>query len=721
MKPRHSVTLALLVGLSLTCLGPMAQAQTYRFQTFAKGLAESAPATPGTPEEPGTSFGPVSTSSASVVFDATQVGLEPAARTVQVLNTGSKPARIESIHSDHAEFIGEHDCPVSPATLAAGSSCTISVRYLAQSAASLVQTLSIVSSANTVAVSLHGQAGESSLRFQNPAFDGGFGEVDLHTTASARRAHLVNVGVAAVTVERVEIVGSDAFAITSNTCNNVTLQGGGGFQSECDVFVSATPALAELHSASLQVVVGGNVVRSEPLTVEGRVAFVVDSITPLAVESIDENHELVVSGSALADSELVIDTLGSTQRHALAANHDESSATVTLPTLAWGRHLVTVERPGRTPSIAREMVSNVTFEPVEGAAIGGETLTFTGRGFDANTRIFLGDQQAAVQSWNETSLTALSPGGVPGQSLAVRVQHGTTTTIRDLELSQTFAIVESSAEGEVRTLNASFFSGNHSLAYNPTTGQFLYSSVGQVWAKPAVGGSNEFITTGAGENIPNSILVHPSGTVYTLDFSGNVRYKRPGESAVAVPPLPEAGGQRCVFDLSPSHDIVAVCVFNTVNITVIPTDNATGVPLNDQRKVIQAPRDYFNPRYISAGPDGVVWLAANTASQTTRFVIDTGTSALLSQTNYNLSAAGAIRGMHADGHGNLYIAYPNHVQKFNTATSEITNVVGLAGSASRVDGVGEDGRFQSIDVMVESNGRLLVRDGGTALREIIIN
>src|SRR5690606_4793943 len=156
-------------------------------------------------------------------------------------------------------------CPVAPATLAAGTSCAISVTYLATVEANLNQNLTVVTARNTVQASLAGQAGGSELDVLQE-INGDFGEM-LPEQSMTRLLSLVNNGPAPLLIEKAEIVGSDVFQFFYDGCTGVSIAGNRA--SSCSVHVTAAAVSTGEQSATLQITVGGSVVLSRNLTATG--------------------------------------------------------------------------------------------------------------------------------------------------------------------------------------------------------------------------------------------------------------------------------------------------------------------------------------------------------------------------------------------------------------------------------------------------------------------
>jgi hypothetical protein len=96
---------------------------------------------PDNPVDPSALLG-----SAGEVFDAQKVGTTSAARLVMLQSTGAGPLTIASIGVS-GDFARTHDCPISPATLASGLYCTISLTVTPTVGGALAGTLTVTDDA----------------------------------------------------------------------------------------------------------------------------------------------------------------------------------------------------------------------------------------------------------------------------------------------------------------------------------------------------------------------------------------------------------------------------------------------------------------------------------------------------------------------------------------------------------------------------------------------
>jgi hypothetical protein len=174
-------------------------------------------------------------------------------QSVTLSNPGNAALNISSIAISGANAssftLVSNDCGNS---LAAGSSCTITVGFpvivagtysatltVADNAASATQTLSLTGTVTGV-----GQAALTPSSID-------FGNVIQGTTASSQTLTLANAGTASISLTSIALTGQNAvnFSITTKTCGSSLAMG-----SSCSIAVAFTPSAAISQAASLTVV-----------------------------------------------------------------------------------------------------------------------------------------------------------------------------------------------------------------------------------------------------------------------------------------------------------------------------------------------------------------------------------------------------------------------------------------------------------------------------------
>jgi len=183
----------------------------------------------------------VSLSTSSLSFANQVLNITSAIKSVTVSNTGTDIVTIGSV-TVTGDFAQTNTCGTS---LAAGSSCTISVKFSPTATGLRSGALSIADSATgspqQVSLSGTGIAAAASI---SPA-TWTFGSQVLSTTSSASAVTLSNAGTASLTISGVTVTGD--FAQT-NTCGTSLAAG-----SSCTISVKFSPTATGLRSGMLSI------------------------------------------------------------------------------------------------------------------------------------------------------------------------------------------------------------------------------------------------------------------------------------------------------------------------------------------------------------------------------------------------------------------------------------------------------------------------------------
>ncbi|HXJ91874.1 MAG TPA: choice-of-anchor D domain-containing protein [Terriglobia bacterium] len=163
---------------------------------------------------------------AKISFPSQVVGTTGASQNVVLKSTGDGPLQISSV-TVGTPFSETNSCPAS---IAAGSSCTISVSFTPTVAGSASGTLTIVDNAGTQTVSLTG-TGLAQVSFSPSTLS--FGTVVVGNTSASKKVTVTNNG-SAVTLSSVST--SAGFAVASNTCGTSLAAG-----AKCTVGVTFSP------------------------------------------------------------------------------------------------------------------------------------------------------------------------------------------------------------------------------------------------------------------------------------------------------------------------------------------------------------------------------------------------------------------------------------------------------------------------------------------------
>jgi hypothetical protein len=179
----------------------------------------------------------------TLTFTDQLVGSTSATQTVTLFNGGTTKLTVGAI-STTADFT--HPAKTCTATLAAGSSCTISIAFAPKSTGAITGTLTVGTN-GTVGLSGTGIAPSASITPATYAF----ANRQVDTTSAAQTFTYSNAGSVPITVSTVTLSGAAAanYVIVSNPCTGVTLAPA----ATCDVDVTFVPSAANNRVATLTV------------------------------------------------------------------------------------------------------------------------------------------------------------------------------------------------------------------------------------------------------------------------------------------------------------------------------------------------------------------------------------------------------------------------------------------------------------------------------------
>ncbi len=202
----------------------------------------------------GTSAPVANITPAALTLAATAIGSTSAAQNVNVANTGNAALAITAITlSNSADFIVAGGTCSAGGSVAAGSSCTVSVAFKPSggTAGSRSGSLNIGHNAtgSPGSVSLSGSARAAAAPAAALTASLAFGSVNVGTTSTAQTATLSNTGTAALVLGALT-TGSTEFAISGGTC---VAGGSVAAAGSCSINLAFTPSAAGARSASLVI------------------------------------------------------------------------------------------------------------------------------------------------------------------------------------------------------------------------------------------------------------------------------------------------------------------------------------------------------------------------------------------------------------------------------------------------------------------------------------
>jgi probable HAF family extracellular repeat protein len=191
---------------------------------------------------------PIATlSPTSETFSTEAIGTTSAAQTVTLKNTGTTSLQITAIAiagANAADFAQTHNCATS---LAAGTSCSISVTFKPTASGTRTAALSVTdnSAGSPQKVGLTGIGTTAKLSPTSLSL----GTIVLGTSSPAKPVTLTNIGTTTLTISGIAITGTNAgdFAQT-HTCGSSLAAG-----ASCSVSVTFNPTASGTRTAALSV------------------------------------------------------------------------------------------------------------------------------------------------------------------------------------------------------------------------------------------------------------------------------------------------------------------------------------------------------------------------------------------------------------------------------------------------------------------------------------
>ena len=196
----------------------------------------------GTTSAPST---PVAFSPASLSFANTYIGTPSGAKSVSITNGQSVALNISSIAVSSNFVESANNCPISPSTLAAGASCTVSVKFEPLSQGSLSGTISVTDNASgsPQSVPLSGVGTVGPFLYSPTSLT--FGTTTPGTASAAQTATLTNTTSSAQTIRNLSQWGQ--FDETSNCPSTLAAT------ASCTVSVTFHPTNTALQTGAVQV------------------------------------------------------------------------------------------------------------------------------------------------------------------------------------------------------------------------------------------------------------------------------------------------------------------------------------------------------------------------------------------------------------------------------------------------------------------------------------
>ncbi len=256
-------------GFSTTCTSSLAAGKScaisVRFTPLAVGpmvaaisVSDSDPASPQTVSLSGTGVMPVAAVSPTSLTFSSALNVTSAAQTVTISNTGTAPLKINTISlggTNPSQFLlGASTCGTLPASLPAGSSCTVRVKFsptnVGTGTKSALLNVGVAAPATSQSVTLTGTVIAPVLTLSPTSLN--FGNQAVNTASAPQTVTVSNTGAATMTINGISMGGTNPGQfLQTNNCGPfpATLAAG----ANCTVSVTFVPKSTGTKSATLTV------------------------------------------------------------------------------------------------------------------------------------------------------------------------------------------------------------------------------------------------------------------------------------------------------------------------------------------------------------------------------------------------------------------------------------------------------------------------------------
>ena len=281
----------------------------------------------------GTGVVAVATSPSSLSFVSQALGTTSAAQTVTLTNNQSTALKIASVTSNLADFALTNACPLSPSTLKAGASCTVSVTFSPKATGTRTGTLSFNDNANgsPQTVSLTGTGAPAAL-------------VSIAVTPTS-------ASIAKGTTQQFTAMGTYTDSTSQNLTNSVT-------------WTSSATATAAVASGGLATGagVGTATITAASGTISGSATLTVTAAALVSISVTPANPSFA---------------LGTTQQLAATGTYTDGSTLNLTSSVSWGTgnpSVATVNAQGLATSVT---VGSTSVTATSGSIVGSTTLYVT--------------------------------------------------------------------------------------------------------------------------------------------------------------------------------------------------------------------------------------------------------------------------------------------------------------------------------------------------------
>jgi hypothetical protein len=551
----------------------------------ASGSPQSVSLT-GTGVAPVVSFG----GTTALTYSGQPVGTTSTVQSVTLTNTGNAALAITGIAitgANSGDFAQTNTCPASPATLAAGSNCTISVTFDPTATGARNASLAVTddASGSPQAISLTGTGTPAAPVASLSTTSLSFGNQLVGTSSSAQSVTLTNTGNATLTFSGsgIAITGTNSGDFSqTNTCGASVAAG-----ANCTISVTFNPTATGNRTASVSITDNAS---GSPQTVSLTGTGTAPIVSFGGTTSLNFGNQLVGTTSAaqtvtLTNTGTATLTFSGSGIAITGANSGDFAETNTC---------------GSSVAAGANCTISITFKPAATGARNGslsvtdnasgspQSIPLTGNGvapavmLSGNSLTFAGQLITTTSSAQSVTLTNSGTAPLTISSIAVTgtnasdfaqtntcpASSATLAVNANCSISVTFTPTVTGSRTASVTITDNASGSPHSVSLTGMGTDFSLAAATGANC-PSGGNCSTSATISAGSTATYDLQVTPSN-----GFNGSVALTcsgAPGNSICAVSPasVPPAGSANYAF---------TVTVSNTANVMLVPQPYFRGIP-----------------------------------------------------------------------------------------------------------------------------------------------
>jgi hypothetical protein len=588
----------------------------------------------------------------SLTFPATAVGSSSTSQAITVKNTSSTGNTTVSIAAS-ANFAQTNNCPISPATLNAGVSCTVNATFAPTATGALSGTISVTDSASSSPQTVNVSGTGLTTMTVTPS-SLSFGNQNVGTTSTSQSITVKNTGTASTSIT---VAASSSYGQT----NNCTSSLGGG--ATCTINVTFSPTTSGSLPGSITITDSAS---TSPQSVSLSGTGTSTGNTTVTVTPASEAFASTAVGDTSAAKIITVKNTGTSSTTisvTASTNFAQSNTCGTLnagvsctisatfvpsTTGALTGSISVTDNATNSPqtvSLTGTGLAPVTLSPTT-LAFGGETVGST----SAAKIVTMTSNLAEALTFSfsaSANYSAVAGGATPcGTSLAAKA-HCTISVTFDPTTGGSLPgqlTISDTAFGSPQTVSLTGTGKATTVVVTaaPTSETFAAQTIGTTSAAKVVTVKN----TGTGST---PITISASGDFAQTNTCGTTLGPSPASCTISITFTPEATGTLTgsisITDTATnSPQTVKLTGTGTapVVITITPTSEAftsTAVGSTSAQKTITVKNTGAQPTSISIASSGDFAAATNTCTPT----LSGGGTCTINET-FNPSVTGAISG-----------------------------------------------------------------------------